>query len=319
MSKSSIIDKKDVAILQELDQNVRASYIQIAKRTGLSKEVVQYRIRRLEEKNIITGYWALPNINSEHTIYKLLIKNKSLGEVKKKEFIEFTKQQRCVSWFANTEGNWDFIITSFITQDTQFTIFVQELMKRFGKYFKEKTILKCTSAIMTNEKFLYAKDHLKRLEADDFTRKATTRDAIDKQIIQILANNARSSFAQIAKQVNLTAESVSNRFKKILKEKLITALNLRVNFTLLGKAYYHLFIEVNDYDKKERIAQYYTQHKDCTFMMKHIGFYDIHLEIVIDEDKIESFIEELTEHFGESINSYELLKIRKEHLLIVTR
>ena len=42
------IDKKDRRILYELDLNARQPLVSIAKKTGLSQQVVDYRIKRLE-------------------------------------------------------------------------------------------------------------------------------------------------------------------------------------------------------------------------------------------------------------------------------
>ena len=50
------IDLKDRKILFELDKNARISYAQIGKKVGLSTEVVHYRIKRFEEKGIITNF-----------------------------------------------------------------------------------------------------------------------------------------------------------------------------------------------------------------------------------------------------------------------
>lgn len=318
MNKFSL-DKKDSAILRALDQDVRASYSQIGRKTKLSKEVVAYRIKRLEKQKIITGYWAIPHIGSESSVYKLLIKNKSLGKKKKEEFIKYTLSQKAVSWFASTEGKWDFVISSFIKKDAEFSIFVEELMKRFGKYFKEKQILKSTSMILTNEKYLYSNNTLKYHEEDSFLETRKVPDDINQEIIRLLTNNARTSFTEIGKQVKLSAEAVSARFKQIMREKYIKGANPRINHAKLGLSYYHLFLAVSDFEKKDAICNYYLQEPDFVFMMKHIGYYDLHLEIVVKEEKIEGIIEELTEKFGEAISSYELLKIRKEHIIAVIR
>ena len=47
------IDLKDRKILNQLDINSRQSLSQIGKKVGLPKNVVAYRIKRLEEKKII--------------------------------------------------------------------------------------------------------------------------------------------------------------------------------------------------------------------------------------------------------------------------
>ena len=53
------LDIKDKKILYELDMDARQSISSIAKRVGLSKEVVNYRIRRMEKEGLIDGYYAI--------------------------------------------------------------------------------------------------------------------------------------------------------------------------------------------------------------------------------------------------------------------
>ena len=52
------IDLKERKILYHLDLNCRQSFTQIGKKVGLSKELVKYRVLRMEEEGIITGYWT---------------------------------------------------------------------------------------------------------------------------------------------------------------------------------------------------------------------------------------------------------------------
>jgi len=52
------IDLKDRKILYELDLNCRQSNTQIGKTVGLKKDVVSYRIKRLQEQGIIKNFWT---------------------------------------------------------------------------------------------------------------------------------------------------------------------------------------------------------------------------------------------------------------------
>ncbi|MCK5031460.1 MAG: Lrp/AsnC family transcriptional regulator, partial [Thermoplasmatales archaeon] len=53
------IDLKDRKILYQLDINSRQSYSQIAKKVGLSKTVLVYRINRLKEKGVIQKFYTV--------------------------------------------------------------------------------------------------------------------------------------------------------------------------------------------------------------------------------------------------------------------
>lgn len=63
------LDKKDLTILNELVENARLSYREIAKKTGLSAVTVMNRIKRLEKEGIIQKYSML--IDYEKLNYEL--------------------------------------------------------------------------------------------------------------------------------------------------------------------------------------------------------------------------------------------------------
>jgi Lrp/AsnC family leucine-responsive transcriptional regulator len=50
------IDSTDWKILRELQQDARLSYNELGRRVGLSAPAAAYRVRRLEEAGVITGY-----------------------------------------------------------------------------------------------------------------------------------------------------------------------------------------------------------------------------------------------------------------------
>ena len=56
MVESVELDLKDRKILYELDVDARQSLAEIGKKVGLSKEVVNYRIKRLEKEEVIIRY-----------------------------------------------------------------------------------------------------------------------------------------------------------------------------------------------------------------------------------------------------------------------
>lgn len=52
------LDEADWQILEELQQDARLSFSEIARRVNLSQPTVAERVRRLEEMGVITGYHA---------------------------------------------------------------------------------------------------------------------------------------------------------------------------------------------------------------------------------------------------------------------
>ena len=70
-----LLDKLDQKLLLELYKDARQSNAQIGKTLLCSKEVIQYRLKRLEENGIITKYIPIINFSRlGYTIYRLQIK-----------------------------------------------------------------------------------------------------------------------------------------------------------------------------------------------------------------------------------------------------
>ena len=69
------LDLLDRKILYQLDLNARQSNAQIARKVKTSKEVVNYRLKRLEKENYILGYhtrinfWKLADNGCNYALY----------------------------------------------------------------------------------------------------------------------------------------------------------------------------------------------------------------------------------------------------------
>lgn len=58
------LDKQDRHIVRLLASDGRMSYTDLAKNTGLSTSAAHQRVRRLEQRGVITGYAALVDLDS---------------------------------------------------------------------------------------------------------------------------------------------------------------------------------------------------------------------------------------------------------------
>ena len=68
------LDFKDRKILYELDLNCRQSNTQIGKKVGLKKDVVSYRIKQMQDENIIINFWtAINTFKLGYHVYRIYI------------------------------------------------------------------------------------------------------------------------------------------------------------------------------------------------------------------------------------------------------
>jgi Lrp/AsnC family transcriptional regulator for asnA, asnC and gidA len=71
-------------------------------------------------------------------------------------------------------------------------------------------------------------------------------DAIDKQILQILMQDANTSYVDIAKQIHVSAGTVHVRMKNLKRSGVIEGARLNVNHNLLGfkmRAFSGIYLE----------------------------------------------------------------------------
>ena len=80
------LNLKDKKILYELEKDARITNSLIARKVGLSKDAVGYRIKQLEEKGIIKGYRAIIDVNKNGEVRVLDVGSKIKAEKKERKY-----------------------------------------------------------------------------------------------------------------------------------------------------------------------------------------------------------------------------------------
>lgn len=137
------LDEKDKKILEQLQLNCRQTIQEIAKKTKLPRDVVQYRIKRMEENNLIRQYHA--SINPSLLGYPLYVYvGFSLLNTKPEEenkFINFLKNKKQIIYVAKNSGKWDFSIGVAGKDYNDFDKVLKEIRQEFSKIIKDYEIL----------------------------------------------------------------------------------------------------------------------------------------------------------------------------------
>lgn len=119
----------------------------------------------------------------------------------------------------------------------------------------------------------------------------------DKKILKILQKNARATFTEIAKQLNLSEAAVRKRIKKLEEEGIIKCYLTNLNYSSIGKIASILGIDTTSEDyvnvisqlkelkrKNNNIIELYTSTGDHMIMMK----------VVFDnQEELKKFIQEI--------------------------
>ena len=179
---------KDKKIILELDNDARQSNSQIAKKVGLNKQVVNYRLNKLVKEGVIKNFRTI--INAEllgFNYHDIFIKRQNFSPEKEKEFIEYIKSCDFVSWFIESSGQFDYIIAIFSKNLIQFNNHLSQILAKFEDYIEDYKILTIIEAYKLKYKYLTDKEiELPKPIYAGKVEEEKTSIKLDKEDLQIL-------------------------------------------------------------------------------------------------------------------------------------
>ena len=132
-----VLDVKDRKILSELDLNAREFVSNVARKVGLSKEVVNYRIKRLQSVGVIQGFSAIVNPSKAgYQVYRLFLKYQNVSPEKEVELLEYLRQHPNIGWVTIYGGLYDLAILFWAKDIYSFREMCDDFLNRYGKYFQ---------------------------------------------------------------------------------------------------------------------------------------------------------------------------------------
>jgi len=142
------MDKLDDKILEELNENARKSYREIARRLKVSLTTVSNRIKKMEDEKIIERY--IPLINQEKIGYDLTaIINVKISHGRLIEVQEKISKDKHVSNVFDITGDWDSLIIAHFKDRKDLNGFIKGVLAIENV---EKTNTQIVLNIVKNEK-----------------------------------------------------------------------------------------------------------------------------------------------------------------------
>ncbi len=312
------IDLKDKKILAALDMNARMPMKELAKKVRVSREVVEYRLKRLTKLGIVGGTHAVFDVDViGYRSYRLLLRLFNLTQKEKGKLINYFREHKKTWWVASVGGRWD-IIMNFIAHDqTEFNDIFEGIVAEYGENIQDYEILTYISindfprryilnSKVSDEEFFHAMRYKPNVSVDK----------VDLKIMETIAANSRESYTDIAKEVGLTRNAVKSRIKKLEEVGLILGYRLTYHPSKAGKNSYLLMLNINNLkkDREKELVEYAKVNPNVIFAVKHIGKYRITFEVEIeDEKKFHSFLFDLRGKFNDILLDFDFFPIFYDH------
>jgi Lrp/AsnC family leucine-responsive transcriptional regulator len=302
------LDLKDKKILFHLDLNSRQSFSQIGKKVGLHKDVVAYRVKKLQEKGIIIGYSTVVDYSKlGYNLYRFYFTFQNTTPTLKNEIIDYFINEKYVGFVKSLEGNYDLLVGIFVENYLQAHSFWQKSLKNYGKYFLKKVFTAYCQVEQYAYRFLLDEKDSSQLLICQWidSGKSVEIDDLDYQIIKLITQNSRLSTIDIAKELGKTSIVIHNRLKKLMELDIILAYRLQIDFPKIGYYNYKVDIELNKFDKVDSILEFFKSNPNFEFMCKTIGYVDLEVAFYFNSHhQIRQLMEDLSNKYPGVIKNY---------------
>jgi Lrp/AsnC family leucine-responsive transcriptional regulator len=133
------LDSKDKKIIEQLQKNCRQTIAEIAKVTKLPRDVVVYRIKKLEQSKVIRAHHTF--LNPQKLGYPLYVyvmfSCYNLKPEEETKFIAYLKSHKQIIYVAKNSGKYDFTIGVCAKDYINFDDIIRSIRQKFINVIKE--------------------------------------------------------------------------------------------------------------------------------------------------------------------------------------
>ncbi|HDQ06613.1 MAG TPA: AsnC family transcriptional regulator [Candidatus Bathyarchaeota archaeon] len=293
MSSTKKIDEIDAKILKDLLKDGRKNFTEIAKEVGVSKNIIWQHYKKMKAEGIIAGSTIkLKYANLGYNTMVSLFVN--VQPQKQNQILRRILKIPNVYSVTPLKTGSDLWVVATLKNNEELDCVNQSIKKlpsvisvRTEVWTGIRNTLEHLTVLSTNK--TSAKTYTTKIQASNNTGKTTDKiDEIDLQIIEKLIPNGRQPFRKIAKELKISTDTVSRRFRKLKQNGTIKP-TIQIDPIKLGYyalAYFRL--EFVSQQNLSEIIETLAKIPDLEKIIKTSGSYDVCLFAMIRN--IEQFI-----------------------------
>ncbi len=310
------MDSKDKRMLYELSENARESRNMLAKKVRVSREVLDYNIKKLQKQGIIQGFQARINIsNFVYGGYILLIQSLGLNKETENNLLVKIKDKGNTQYIGRLGGGYDYIIGFTVKDLLDLSDYVAFINSAFSNKKSKMTFLTMVREFKDSFKSVFSvKDELNNLVSMPCIKEKIKTDKIDNLILEKLGSDCTIPSWKIADICKITDVAIRKRIKRLIERKIILGFRTMVDLTKLGYEPNFLFLKLNVKNKtdEEELIKYFQKNKEITYVTKLIGQYDYCITFLSKGNlELNEFIKNLRGRFKDivSVESFHLFEM----------
>lgn len=311
------VDKLDKKILYFLEENSKTPLSKLSKLVGASREVVNYRIKKLEESGIIKSYIT----RIKQSIFSsgaatLNLKIKRTNQERYDDILNYFQNHKNINWFGELCGNYDLTLTILFQNPNDLGRITNEIL-----FFLDSELISHNISLFTQE-IKFSRSGIlnvqeKKMELKEsliFDNKDKLKlDSKDLIILQELSINSRIKNIELAKKTNLGEDIIRIRIKNLEKKEVILGYTIVIDVTKFNLEGYYIFLQLENYDVNFT-KEYLKSSNYIYFSAFMTGKYNLLLGIYSkNRQHFNELLIDLRKKLGKSIKDYSFEMLLKEH------
>ena len=282
MNIERYVDETDLALLRELSLNGRESLTRLADKLLLSKQRLGYRLRGLQRRGVLTGFFAIPNIfrlGFDH--FRIFVKFQHLSETRERELLDHLVTRSEVSWLTQLDGDFDLEFVVWAQGVPAFEAAYDDILGQFGSLFQERYFSLATRIEFFPWRFLAAGDAGAPIVLES-RGGSLNIDPIDRRLLAELSRNGRLSLAALGERCRVLPATAALRLRALRQSGAIAGFGAKIDHELLGWTYRKVFLQLENPSGEvlTRLHSWLRRQPEVIFLVKTIGAYDLEVELM---------------------------------------
>lgn len=310
------LTEADEKLLSYLYHNNREPLAKIAKAVKLSREQVDYKIKKYQSEGLIKGFltffdWKKFGYNE---LVSILLKFEKYSAIQK--FTQgLEKSKNCIS-HGKVYNKYDIFINCLFRDENEMGDYITKLISDSEDPITDYFIIKPYFLELYPVKFFKHK----YVETISYPSESTKRKFDDKEIeiLKMLAKNSRARVIDIAKKLNISAELVVYKIKKLQQDKVITGSRIQFNMRKLEYYFSLILLDVKNlsYANKEKLKNFARNSKHVHNLQFLLTKPNCVMQLFHKEElELRKTIEEIKELFREDSIQTETIFIGEDEIV----
>lgn len=309
-------DTKDWRILNSIIFDSRESVSKIAKECLISRNSAEYRINRMKENGLITGFKSV--INIEKLGYKkfhvFLMMNSTNDE---KMFLDRIVASPDVNSIMSYKGKFNYEISIIAKDLNVFLDIYHSLIKDISISSEEMLIL------LTNVKGVVLPKKFFKKDVDVSVQNVIKKkfidyniDEVDFNLMKILSADASLSYIELAERLKVSIDVVRYKFKKLIDSGYILEFRPAIDYSVLNLSVKTILLKLNSYyyDSHLSFESFLREDDSVLWCTSTFGGYNYIVYVLTENvEELHEFFDKIKDKFGYIIKTYELLLAHKQY------